>query len=75
MKPVKMRILSWHGPLPELGDQMETPAGTRYLVLGVRPTRPGSKSVATADLLKFPAGEKPEHPRSRVHQFAWCPRG
>jgi hypothetical protein len=44
---VRLRALWWDAVLPEEGDFLRTEAGRCYQVNEVRPTRPGSKSVAT----------------------------
>lgn len=69
-----MTILSWHGALPKFGDVMFTPAGSRYIVHSIRPTRGAApKSVAKLELIKLaPCEEEPID--ARRFEFAWCSR-
>jgi hypothetical protein len=70
------RIMSWDGPLPEVGHYLRTAAGSLYAVIGVRlNARPEPKSLARLDLLKLDADEAVEVPADViVHGFAWCSR-
>jgi hypothetical protein len=71
-----MRIMDWAGPLPVIGDALQSAGGSRYRVIGIRETRPGSKSRANVDLIKLDAGEVLEmQPGQSIHHFCWCPRG
>ena len=71
-----MRLLSWTGPLPEIGEYLRTDAGTVYAVIAVRPNlRPNPKSVARLDLIKFTRSEAAELPADIVaHPICWAPR-
>ncbi|PZU43877.1 MAG: hypothetical protein DI568_16685 [Sphingomonas sp.] len=70
-----MRLLSWAGELPRVGDRLQSQGGTRYDVIAIRETRPGSKSRAVVDLLKFDPGEAPAmEPGQRLYPFQWCAR-
>lgn len=71
----KMTITSWGGPLPKFGDVMFTPAGSRYVVHSIRPTRgPAPKTVvAKCELVKLaPEDEEPEG--ARRFEFVWDSR-
>lgn len=70
------RLSDWEGQLPELGEYLQTTFGTTYLVLGCRPTRPGSQSVAVLDIARLDSSEKAEMPAgATIHGFQWNPRG
>jgi hypothetical protein len=74
--PKTARLITWTGPIPELGDLLETAAGSAYLVLRVREnTRPDRKSVAFLHLGKLDPDEREELPSTtRRHSFAWAAR-
>lgn len=68
--PRRMTITDWDGPLPEAGDYMRSAGGTLYLVSLLKPTRPGSKALARATVLKFPRGTSLSEDVV-CHAFAW----
>ena len=76
MRVQKTRLTSWDGPLPERGEYLQTPAGSTYRVLEVRPVvKPDAKSVAVLKIWRLDPDEL-EHlpPSAVVHGFAWNSR-
>lgn len=77
MTPRKTRLQSWYegAPLPSCGEYLKTDAGSVYLVIACRTTRPGSKSLAVLDILRLAPDEIADMPTDAiVWGFAWCSR-
>lgn len=76
MIPKRMTITSWNGRMVEVGNYLQTRAGSTYLVVSIRPTRPGSKSVARLDLMKLFTEDIAALPDDAIiHPFQWNSRG
>lgn len=79
MIPKTMRIIAWHGPLPEPGEFMRTKAGSTYLILTRRDNqRPKGqrKSRCFCHLGKLDQQEiEAMPPDAVIHEFHWNGRG
>lgn len=63
----------WEGVHPVEGDFLMTPAGTPYRIVEWRRTRPGSKSVAVASVIRLEKGAV-DPLQEGVFAFSWNPR-
>ncbi len=69
-RPRRLTATSWHAGDPEPGDLLETTAGTRYLIAGVRP---GRVNPFLLEVLRL-APDEPTPPDATIHHWRWNAR-
>lgn len=66
-------VNDWAGPALEPGDFLRTKTGTCYRIDDVRPTRPGSRTVARLRCTRL-IRDAVQLGESGVHPWYWSPR-
>ena len=73
MKSATLTVNSWEGDLPLPGEFVKSARGrTAFMILMVKPSRPGSKTVGKFICERYPASALPAD--ARVHEWVWSKR-